>query len=190
MARGSWTALPALALLLAPALAPAAGGSSLEDTLAFADLMARQSSDYVGAIVSRATPASPDTVLLLGYGTVTVKRFGMPSASTCEGDARMVIEGSWKPFRLEPSATITFGGARQQGPLLLPCLLGHTHQPTAQNITGTFDGAWSAAQDWGANGWSIQVGAPDAGGARVASYAFWQTNGGQDTFTGTLLEYR
>lgn len=189
----------AMALVLLPALAatgaadvsvcaeyPFCGYGGTMDDLRYSS---RGLSDPVARTGAAMVPDSSADAVLAGWGDASVARFGLP-ASPCDPQAHMVIEASRKPLTLEPTVTISYTGGWHSDPsLALPCMNGHTHQPVFGEISGGFGGAWSAAQNWGDNGWSISVGAP-SNGLRSVSYSFWTLEGDQDTFTGALREWR
>lgn len=139
-------------------------------------------------VVASAVPDSQESLLLAGAGTATAQRGGL--RFTCEGPSTMVLEASLKPFGLEPTATAAYGGARGEGGFLLPCLMGPASQPMRGEVTGSFDGAWSAEEDNGSFRWRLDVGAPGPDGTREVGYALRWDNGNLDAFTGTLTEYR
>lgn len=143
---------------------------------------------YGSLLIGPAVPDSSDSIVLAGVGIATVRLGG--AEQVCEGEPRMVLEASRKSFGLEPSVTFGYGGGRGDGALLMPCARGQTRQPVANDISGSFEGAWSATKSLSDYTWSITVGAPAADGTRAVSYWYESEDGTRHTFDGVLAEYR
>jgi hypothetical protein len=170
-------------LFLALLLLPAASADFASDMVALTE-------DSVGRVAGRALPAQTDVLLLVGHGQAYVERSGAGAA--CDGESTIVLEGSHKPLGLEPAVTFWYAGAKQEGGLLLPCVMGQGRQPFTYEIVGSFEGAWSAQRSVLGDTWLLEVGAPAADGAR--SVRFTLTNNGSgivvDQFEGLVFDYR
>lgn len=139
---------------------------------------------------SAAFDSSEESVVLVGDGLATVRRFGR--SAECEGPNPMVVEASKKPFGLEPTLTIQYSGGRALGDVTLnfACAYGHRIQPPQRTISGDYSGAFSANHSFDGQTWFFQASAPQPDGTRDVFMAVSWTNGDLSTFQGKLLELR
>jgi len=170
-----------LAFLVA-ALAPAAGAT-------FPEEITQLLFDTAGQVAQSALPDSTQQVVLAGEGIFHAERTG--KAVDCQG-AKFELEASHKVFNSEPTITLSFGGGTTDNPALaFACGQGHTHQPTQHEVTGSFEGAWSATKVLDLYWFTFSVSAPHEDGTRSVTYEYHTFDGtANDTFQGTGVELR
>jgi hypothetical protein len=113
-----------------------------------------------GSVMAAALPGDGSSVLLIGRAPAFVARSG--AQAMCASESTFVLEASVKPFGLEPTATMTYGGGNAtDAQFALPCAMGKAWTPIAPYVHGSFAGAWYAEQVQGGSLWRLDVGAPE-----------------------------
>lgn len=136
-----------------------------------------------------ATPTdiTADGVVLVGEGQAIVHRFGR--SVECEGPNVMVVEGSTKPFGLEPVLTIHYAGGRSlDASMMFPCFYGHRIQPPQRTIQGDWNGPFMAETTFDGHVWHFEASGSKEDGTRDVLFVVSSSNGDFDSFQGSLTE--